>query len=138
ASCWPGGRDRTKCPVGAGTSDAADLRFQTAMAATAALKRQAAIATRAIRGQLATDFVSALALGCDPPSPIHCNSDAKSYADCQRWSGSLAKQIRTTRATAGEIIGFTSEMRGGSTCMMAAIKLDWLRASKALWPVSIS
>src|SRR5262245_51022236 len=111
-----------------------------AMAATAAAKRQVAIATPAIlRQRLATGFVSAVALGgCDPISPIHCSSDAKSCADCQRWSGSLARQILTTRARAGEIVGFNSEIRGGSTCMMAAIMLDWLRPSNALRLVSIS
>src|SRR5262249_59488814 len=116
ASCWPAGRERTKCPAGAATTDTEDFRFQTAMAATAALNRHAAIASPAVRRwRAAWDFVSAVALGgCDPTSPIHCNSDAKSCADCHRWSGSLAKQTVTKRATAGEIIGFNSETRGGS------------------------
>src|SRR5215470_14177413 len=100
ASCWPGGRGRTKCPAGAGPNDGEDCRFQTAMAAIDAPKRQAAIATPAVRRQrLATEFVSAVVLGgCDPPSLIHCNSDAKSFADCQRCSGSLARHFLTTRA----------------------------------------
>ena len=42
---------------------------------------------------------------CEPPSAIHFNCSITSCAVCQRSSGSLARQVLTTRSRAGGVIG---------------------------------
>ena len=74
----------------------------------------------------------------DPASLIQRSSAATSWALCQRSSGSLARQVRTTRSSAGGARGARAESGGGSDPMIAEIRLAWLLPSNAFWPVTIS
>ena len=53
------------------------------------------------------------------PPAIHLSSLLKSPALCQRSSGSLARQVRTTRSSAGGVMGWTVEIGAGSSFMIA-------------------
>ena len=54
------------------------------------------------------------------------SSNFTSRADCHRSSGSLARQIFTTRSRACGVSGWVAEMDGGCGCMIAPITLAWL------------
>ena len=60
------------------------------------------------------------------PSAIACSWSLTSCADCQRSSGSLARQVLTTRSSAGGVIGWTTEIGCGSDVMIAEIRDAWL------------
>src|SRR5262249_24822233 len=55
------------------------------------------------------------------PSPSHCSSRLTSAALCQRSSGSLARQVLTTRSSTGGDMGCTVEIDGGSVVMIEEI-----------------
>src|SRR5207247_2882708 len=63
---------------------------------------------------------------CEPPSATHFSSSITSWAVCQRSSGSLARQVLTTRSRAGGTIGWIEEIGGGCVPMIAAIHVAWL------------
>ena len=75
---------------------------------------------------------------CDPPSAIQRSCVATSCAVCQRWSGSFIRQMRTSRSSAGGVIGASDDSGAGLALMIEAIRLAWLRPSNALCPVTIS
>ena len=77
-------------------------------------------------------------MGAGAPSAIHRSSAARSLAVCQRASGSLARQRRTSRSSAGGASGWLRVSGGGSAVRMAAMRLARLAPSKAGRPVSIS
>ena len=56
----------------------------------------------------------------------------RSPADCQRSSGSLARQVRTTRSSAGGDIGWTCEIGGGSSRRIAEMSEACARAGERL------
>jgi hypothetical protein len=74
----------------------------------------------------------------EPASRIHVSSFSRSWALCQRSSGSLARQLATTRSRAGGVSGWRREIGGGSEASIAAMRLAWLLPLKARWPVAIS
>jgi len=75
---------------------------------------------------------------CDPPSAIHWSWSFTSCAVWMRWSGSFARQARTTRSSAGGASGTTVVMGTGSVFMIAPISEAWLLPSNARRPVAIS
>ena len=94
---------------------------------------------QAIRSRLRPrNRTGAGAPACDPASPIQRSSAATSWALCHRSSGSLARQVRTTRSSAGGAKGARAESGGGSDPMMAEIRLAWLFPRNAFSPVTIS
>ena len=94
-------------------------------------------ATAPTANQLDRDAAGAVG-GLDSPEAIHRSSLSRSCALCQRSSQSLARQLWTTRSSAGGDNDWSEETGGGSVLMMAEIKLAWLSPSNALRPVSIS
>ena len=72
------------------------------------------------------------------PSAIHASSRRTSAALCQRSSGSLARQVLTTRSRAGGDIGCAVEIGAGSADMIAVISDAWFDAANAFVPVTIS
>src|SRR5215813_7194191 len=101
--------------VGFGQSDIA----ATAITTTAA----AAIQTRDSR-LLRRDATSDGTPACDPPSAIHFSWSIRSWTLWKRSSGSLARQFRMTRSSAGGDMGCTAETGGGSEARIAATTLD--------------
>src|SRR5207244_11000697 len=77
-------------------------------------------------------------LACPALFEIHFSSNPISCADCQRSSGSLARQVRTRRSRAGGVIGSMMEIGWGSAVMMEEIRLAWLLPAKAFFPAVIS
>src|SRR5689334_2302268 len=75
---------------------------------------------------------------CEPASAIQESSLLTSCALCQRSSGSLARQVFTTRSRAGGVIGTTVEIGGGSRSRIAAIVLARLDPENAFRPEAIS
>jgi hypothetical protein len=75
---------------------------------------------------------------CDPPSAIHFNCSWTSWTFWKRSSGSLARQVFTTRSSAGGDIGWMVETGGGSRSNTAAITLAVVLPPKARLPVAIS
>src|ERR1700693_1770329 len=71
-------------------------------------------------------------------SAIQRSSLPRSPADCQRSSGSLARQVLTTRSNPGGDSGWTVEIGAGSLDMIAVISEAWLVPAKAFRPVAIS
>src|SRR4030095_13736109 len=55
------------------------------------------------------------------PSAIHRSSLTTAPADCQRSSGSLARQVLTTRSNAGGVMGWIAEIGGGSAVLIEGI-----------------
>ena len=74
----------------------------------------------------------------DPTSAIHWSWSLASWAVWKRSSGSFARQVLTTRSSAGGIIGWSIAMGAGSSFMMAEIKDAWLEPENAFLPVAIS
>src|SRR5579863_2244015 len=75
---------------------------------------------------------------CDPPSAIHFSCSLTSCTFWKRSSGSLARQVCTTRSSAGGEAGCTVEMAGGFLSSTAAITLAVFLPSNARLPVAIS
>ena len=73
-----------------------------------------------------------------PPRRSIGAAGATSCAVWNRSSGSLARQVLTTRLNDGGVIGAISEIAGGSARMIAEIKDAWLVPEKAFRPVAIS
>src|SRR6266508_20559 len=71
---------------------------------------------------------------CEPPSAIHWSCSRTSCAVWNRSSGSLARQVLTTREKAGGVMGATSEIAGGSSRRIDPISDAWLFPVKALRP----
>jgi hypothetical protein len=61
-----------------------------------------------------------------------------SAALCHRSSGSFARQVLTTRSSAGGEIGRTAEIGAGSSFMIDEMSEAWVLPSKAFFPVAIS
>ena len=57
------------------------------------------------------------------PPAIQSSTSQRSWALCHRSSGSLAKHFFTTRSRTGGVIGWSFESWGGSSFMMALIRL---------------
>jgi len=74
----------------------------------------------------------------EPDSAIHWSWSFASCAVWNRSSGSLARQVLTTRSSAGDVIGWSVVMGAGSSLMTAEISDAWLAPEKALRPVAIS
>src|SRR5437870_11337605 len=74
----------------------------------------------------------------DPTSAIHWSWSLASWAVWKRSSGSLARQVRTTRSSAGGVIGWSVAIGAGSSFMIDEIKDAWLDPEKAFRPVAIS
>src|SRR5690242_15805059 len=74
----------------------------------------------------------------EPACAIQASSLLMSWALCQRSSGSLARQVFTTRSRAGGVIGCTMDRAGGSEDMIEEINEAWLAPEKAFFPVAIS
>ena len=74
----------------------------------------------------------------EPPSAIHWSWSLTSCAVWKRSSGSLARQVLTTRSRAGGAIGWTVEIGGGSEPIIEVISDAWLVPEKAFLPVAIS
>src|SRR5262245_18482195 len=74
----------------------------------------------------------------EPAWEIHRSSSMTSCAVCHRSSGSLARQVLTTRSKAGGAMDWT-EARGAVSCSrIEAIKDAWLFPVKAFLAVAIS
>ena len=71
-------------------------------------------------------------------SAIHFSCSLTSCAVAKRSSGSLARQVFTTRSKAGGVSGCEVEMGGGSDERMAAITLAMVLPVNAGRPVAIS
>src|SRR5258706_7499141 len=100
---------------------------------------EAAPAQSAVFNQFSLPEASATGAICGPLSPpIHFNSRHRSLAVCQRLSGSFAKQVFTTRSSAGGVMDRSVDMGRGSEDIIAEITLAWLLPSNALFPVAIS
>src|SRR5215813_9459368 len=74
----------------------------------------------------------------DPACATQASSALRSWALCQRSSGSLARQFFTIRSSAGGVIGAIEEREGGSEDMIEEISEAWLAPAKAFFPVAIS
>ena len=85
-----------------------------------------------------SETTGAIAAPVADPSAIHFSSRPTSRADCQRSSGSFARQVFTIRSSAGGDSGATDETDGGSADMIAVISDAWLEAENAFRPVAIS
>src|SRR5262245_52927913 len=83
--------------VDAGRSRLSAHDVATATAAT--------IAVAAIAHESFDCVVTGLGASCRGASTIQRSSRARSSADCQRASGSLARQVFTTRSSAAGVIG---------------------------------
>ena len=73
-----------------------------------------------------------------PPSAAQRNCSFTSWAVWTRSSGSFASRAPTSRSSAGGLTGSTSPRGGGTSRMMALIRVAWLFPSKARRPVAIS
>src|SRR5207237_7973739 len=71
-------------------------------------------------------------------SAIQHNSLATSDAHCHRSSGSFARHFMIRRCRAGGVIGCSCPIGVGCSDMILVIRLAWLLALKARWPVVIS
>lgn len=78
------------------------------------------------RGVLRRAAINAGTAGWEPPPAIQRSSSLTSFADCQRSSGSLARQFLTTRSSAGGDIGWIEEIGTGSLDMIAVMSDAWL------------
>ena len=74
----------------------------------------------------------------EPPSAIHWSWSLASCAVWKRSSGSLARHVRTTRSSAGGVIGWSAEIGAGSSFMIEEMSEAWLVPVKAFRPVTIS
>jgi hypothetical protein len=74
----------------------------------------------------------------EPPSAIHWSWSLTSCAVWNRSSGSLARQVFTTRSSAGGVIGWIEEMASGCVWMIAAMSDAWLLPENAFLPVAVS
>src|ERR1700693_802174 len=74
----------------------------------------------------------------DPTSAIHWSWSFASCAVWKRSSASLARQVLTTRSSAGGVIGWSAAIGAGSSFMIAEISDAWLAPEKAFRPVAIS
>ena len=74
----------------------------------------------------------------DRSSRIPCSWSPTSRAVCQRSSGSLARQVRTTRSSAGGLIGESVEIAAGSSFMIDEMSDAWDEPENAFFPVAIS
>ncbi len=71
-------------------------------------------------------------------SRIQLSSSFRSCALCGRSSGSFARHVLTMCSSSSGVIGCNSRIGRGSSFRIAAIKLAWLFASNAFFPVAIS
>ena len=71
-------------------------------------------------------------------SPTQRSSSRKSFAVCQRSSGSFSRHRRTALSSAFDASERSSDTGVGSRSKIAAIKLAWLALVQAFSPVSIS
>jgi hypothetical protein len=71
-------------------------------------------------------------------SRTQSRSNFKSCALCGRSSESFARHVLTMRSSSRGVIGCNSRIGCGSSFKIAAIKLAWLLASNAFFPVAIS
>ena len=74
----------------------------------------------------------------EPPSAIHWSWSLTSCAVWKRSSGSLARQVLTTRSTVAGVIGAIVEIGAGSSFMIEEMSDAWLVPEKAFLPVAIS
>ena len=68
------------------------------------------------------ETVAGAATPAADPCAIQRSSLATSPADCQRSSGSFSRQVRTTRSSAGGVMGETCEISGGSSRKIEEIR----------------
>src|SRR5262249_13895923 len=122
-----------------GLGETSRRRPRSAAADARAARIATAATPHAIRSRRRDDpaATGAGASACDPCA-IHLSSLAMSCALCQRSSGSLARQPRTTRSSAGGVIGWIVERDGGSPVRIAAIRDAWLFPSNAFPPGALS
>ena len=73
-----------------------------------------------------------------PPLAIHASWRPTSAALCQRWSGSLAKQVPMTRSSAGGDIGRICETGFGSSRRITEMRDARVDPENAFLPVAIS
>src|SRR5580765_1894499 len=96
-------------------------------------------AAQTARSRLLREITTGAATpACDPACAIQVSSLLMSWALCHRSSGSLARQVFTTRSRAGGVIGATAESEGGSEDMIEEISEAWLAPANAFFPVAIS
>src|SRR5260370_11824941 len=116
-------------------------RLDTKIARAAAARIQPATAAisnvRFCRARRARIWAGA-ASWLEDASAIHFNCSFRSCTVWKRSSGSLAKQVFTTWASAGGDIGDTTEIGVGSDARIAATMLAWLFPANARLPVPIS
>ncbi len=108
--------------------------------AAAATTAKSPASSQGSRGRAAG--LDAIAIGiaaCEPPPlAIHESSLRRSLADCQRWSGSLARHCMTARSNPGATAPAGLARGGGSRSMIAAISDAGLAATNARRPLAIS
>ena len=66
------------------------------------------------------------------------SSSVRSRADCQRFSGSFARALWTTRSSAGGVAGAVAAIRGGWSFRMAPVRDAWVAPPNGRCPVAIS
>src|SRR5260370_5122703 len=116
-------------------------RVDTKIARAAAARIQPATAAisnvRFCRARRARIWAGA-ASWLEDASAIHFNCSFRSCTVWKRSSGSLAKQVFTTWASAGGDLGDTTEIGVGSDARIAATMLAWLFPVNARLPVALS
>ena len=107
---------------------------------TAAAASSAAAATAHARRSrfFLRETTTAGAPAFEPACAIQESSFLTSRALCQRSSGSLARQVATSRSRAGGDIAATDEIGSGSFDMIAVTSDAWLAPLNAFLPVDIS
>lgn len=118
------------------TMSAPSATAATTATAASAQARRSRLRRRAARP--ASGGCPADTPACEPPEAIHSSSSLTSWAVWMRSSGSLVRHCCTTRSSAGGSSGINWLGGAGWRSMMAAMRLAWLRPSKARLPVAIS
>src|SRR5689334_9209866 len=83
----------------------------------------------------AEDFAGTAVAGA---SAISMRRSLTSWMVWKRSSGSLARQVVIRRLSAGEVLGASEVIGGGSLARMEPMMLAWVLPSKARLPVAIS
>ena len=132
--------------TGSGGASAAGFSVQAAAAVTAAVTRRARAKRHPVpaarRGRERRSVGGARLRNPDssasPVGSIHCSSRLRSRIVCQRSSGSLARQVLTTRSSRRGMPGSISRRGAGASLRIAPMTLAWLSASNGRRPDTIS
>ena len=132
----PGGRGNENRTVRgmAGGEAPGRRRVARAMATASAATAQGTSRLRSVEAGRAAKAAGA----SGPSSAIAASWSSTSRAACQRRSESLARQVRTSRSSAGGVAGCSEDIAFGSPARIAEARAACVLPVKALWPVAIS